>query len=39
MPDLPGNTVDVLSIWAADMIDLYHDCASKVDAVRKADRK
>ena len=36
---LPGDTVDALSIWAGDMIDLYHDCASKVDAVRKADRE
>jgi len=39
MPDILDNNVDALSIWAADMIDLYHDCASKVDAARKADRK
>ena len=39
MPDILGNNVDALSIWAGDMIDLYHDCASKVDAARKAAGK
>jgi hypothetical protein len=35
MPSLVGETVDDLSVWAGDVIDWGHVCASRHDALRQ----
>lgn len=30
-----SNAADVIAVWAADLLDLYFDCAAKHDALRE----